>query len=681
MRPPQHLSHWCVKFLLFVTLAVSGPKPLHAQDASKLPSPLAVAVDSQGYIYLVGNTLGASMATTPGVFQPTLPPGACTSLCGHGYVAKVSPDGDTVAWAAYLAGADSDSVRTLAIAADGNLYVAGTTTSTTLTGPSGNPSGALRVFVAKVSSDGKSLLAATYFGGSGSDTVTKLALDPAGNVYIAGTTASTDFPTTPGAYQRVLGGTPSSGPCIGPTDQFVAKFDPALKTVLFSTLIGTPEVERTDDFVIGSDGSLYVAGTRGSERECQPRSTLTRLNPQATSAVYSIEVGMGGYAVAVDPTGTAYLANDNRFYGLASPGGLIFKIDPQGRVVTSAALNGLILSLVAGSGDIGVLGRSWPKNLTTTAGAPQPCFPMFDNEMTSIPYVARLNLSTLAPTYLGYLTANQAWMGAVDRVVASAPYSTLLPYGVLPAGPPTDGTVTCIADAADYQSNAAAPGEIVSLFGTGIGPSSPAVAQPDRNGNIAADLAGVRVLANGLPAPLLYVASSQINLVMPFGASGDRVHMELYQGASLVTQFDKFLSPRHPGIFAVGEPLIGQLAALNQDGSVNSSSNPAGPGSIVSIFLTGLGVMTPQLPDGAAPPVPVNTTVVVPQIYVNGQLAELLYIGNAPTLVQGLVQINLRLPNPIPPALGLPTGQVYIGLSYPPLGADEHYAGGAVSVR
>jgi len=114
-------------------------------------------------------------------------------------VAKISPSGDRLEWATYLTGAAPDSVSTLVVAGDGNVYVAGTTTSTTLVpGPSGNPKGASRLFVAKIASDGKSLLAATYFGGSGTESIRKLALDAAGNVYIAGTTASADFPTTPG---------------------------------------------------------------------------------------------------------------------------------------------------------------------------------------------------------------------------------------------------------------------------------------------------------------------------------------------------------------------------------------------------------------------------------------------------------------------------------------------------
>jgi uncharacterized protein (TIGR03437 family) len=583
-----------------------------------------------------------------------------TAFCTHGFVAKISPSGDRVEWATYLTGAASDSVSTLAVAGDGNVYVAGTTTSTTLVpGPSGNPSGAPRIFVAKLSSDGKSLLAATYFGGSGTESIRKLVLDAAGNVYIAGTTASVDFPTTPGAYQRTLGASPPTEPgfCTGGSDEFVAKFDPALKSVLFSTLIGSPAAERTDDFAIGPDGSLYIAATILPERDSQcTAALLTRLNPQGSAVVYSAFLqNAHGYALAVDSAGAAYLASDDRVYGVASP---------------------------QGTGGVAMLGHSWPGSLIPTPGAPAPCY-RFDAEMDSVPYLATLDPSTLVPTYLGYLTSYGAWMTTGDRVVAANPYGALLPYAVLPLRPPAAGTVVCTSDAADYQGDAVAPGEIVSLFGIGIGPALPAFAQLDVHGSIGPALAGVEVLANGAPAPLLYAASGQINLVLPFGVTGDKVHLELYRNGSLVTQFDKLLLPQHPGVFATGALLNGPLAALNQDGSVNSSSNPAAPGSIVSIFATGLGVMAPQLPDGAVPTAPVNTPVLPIQVLVNQQPVEVLYIGNAPTLVEGVVQINLRLPDPMPMPFGAQPEQPYVGIGLPPLPGYSYWGttGGAVTVR
>ena len=680
---------WLPKLFAVTCLFSLAVGPLRAQTLPGIPLPSAVAVDSKGAIYLAGYSFYPPLTTTAGVFEPAVPPGGCTesitAFCTHGFVAKISPSGESVEWATYLTGAAPDSVSTLAVAGDGNVYVAGTTTSATLVpGPSGNPSGAPRIFVAKLSSDGKSLLAATYFGGSGTESIRKLVLDAAGNVYIAGTTASADFPTTPGAYQRTLGASGSIEPgfCTGGTDEFVAKFDPTLKSVLFSTLIGSPAAERTDDFAIGPDGSLYIAATILPERDSQcTAALLTRLNPQGSAVVYSAFLqNAHGYALAVDSAGAAYLASDDRVYGVASPEGTVFKIDSQGKTVAMANLNGWVDSLAAGNGGVAMLGRSWPGSLIPTPGAPSACYKA-DAEMVSVPFLATLDPSTLIPTYLGYLTSYWALMSTGDRVVAANPYGTLLPYAVLPAGPPAAGTVICTSDAADYLSDAVAPGEIVSLFGIGIGPAVPAFAQLDAHGNIGPELAGVEVLANGAPAPLLYAASGQINLVLPFGVTGDKVHLELYRNGSLVTQFDKPLVPQHPGVFATGAVLNGPLAALNQDGSANGGPNPAAPGSIVSIFATGLGVMTPQLPDGALPAAPVNTPVLPIQVLVNQQQADILYIGNAPTLVQGVVQINLRLPNPIPMPFGSQPGQAYVGLCPPPLCSNGTITGGTVAVR
>jgi uncharacterized protein (TIGR03437 family) len=395
--------------------------------------------------------------------------------------------------------------------------------------------------------------------------------------------------------------------------------------------------------------------------------------------VYSVYVS--GYALAVDSTGAAYVASDDRVFGVASPQAYVLKVDPQGNVVARASLNGWVDSLAAGNGGIELLGHSWPGSLTPTPGAPTACY-LWDSDTNRVPYLAILDPSTLVSTYLGYLSSDEAWMTTADRVVATNPYSTLLAYAVLPFGPPAAGTVTCISDAADYQSDAVAPGEIVSLFGIGIGPAVPAFAQLDAHGNIGSDLAGTRVLANGAPAPLLYASSGQINLVLPFGITGDKAHLELYRSGSLTTPLDKRLVPQHPGIFTTGARLNGPLAALNQDGSLNGGLNPAVPGSIVSIFATGLGPMTPQLPDGAVPAAPVNQPVLPILVYVNQQQAQVLYIGNAPTLAEGVVQINLRLPNPIPMSFGSQPGQAYIGIGFPSLCCGPIVnTGGTITVR
>jgi uncharacterized protein (TIGR03437 family) len=163
-------------------------------------------------------------------------------------------------------------------------------------------------------------------------------------------------------------------------------------------------------------------------------------------------------------------------------------------------------------------------------------------------------------------------------------------------------------------------------------------------------------------------------MVMPFALSGDRAQFEIVRDGKSIAAFSVAQAARHAGAFTAAGVPFGQLAALNQDGSVNSASNPASAGSIVSIFTTGLGAMTPQLPDGAVAMQIANTPVVEPTITVNGQPAEVLYIGNAPGLVQGIVQINLRLPNPLPPV-----PSVDVSVLYPAPAAKN--AGGKVWTR
>ena len=89
---PSHLS-------LLVSASLLVALPLSSQDASKLPFPTAVAVDSTGAMYLAGSTPAAGLSTTTGVFQPSLPANACISQCAHGFIAKIAPGVESAAWA------------------------------------------------------------------------------------------------------------------------------------------------------------------------------------------------------------------------------------------------------------------------------------------------------------------------------------------------------------------------------------------------------------------------------------------------------------------------------------------------------------------------------------------------------------------------------------------------------
>jgi uncharacterized protein (TIGR03437 family) len=215
--------------------------------------------------------------------------------------------------------------------------------------------------------------------------------------------------------------------------------------------------------------------------------------------------------------------------------------------------------------------------------------------------------------------------------------------------PPGGGVSTAaIVSAADYADGPVAPGGIVSILGSGMGPSDGASMQLE-SGKVATKLAGTRVLFDGVPAPLLYVAGDQINTVVPYGVAG-RVSTQLqveYLGA-LSKAVTVPVAAASPGIFTRDASGAGQGAILNQDFSVNSTVNPATPGSIVMIYATGEGQVNPRPVDGSITgtgtlPKPANNVT----LSIGGTPAEVSYAGPAPELVVGMLQVNARIPTGI----------------------------------
>jgi uncharacterized protein (TIGR03437 family) len=194
-------------------------------------------------------------------------------------------------------------------------------------------------------------------------------------------------------------------------------------------------------------------------------------------------------------------------------------------------------------------------------------------------------------------------------------------------------------------STAVAPVEIVSLYGYNLGPSVPLTAQV-ASGIVASSLSGYQVLFNGVPAPLLYVSANQINCVIPSNLSDSAAiqivtPQGMFQGPSL------FVIINQPQIFQSG----GYALAVNQDGSINSAEHPALPGSVVSIWATGLAAYAAKgRIDGAiiGPEQIVPTPSPVSMSFsMNSRqrgLLEVDYAGDAPGQVWGVSQLNFRVP-------------------------------------
>jgi uncharacterized protein (TIGR03437 family) len=211
--------------------------------------------------------------------------------------------------------------------------------------------------------------------------------------------------------------------------------------------------------------------------------------------------------------------------------------------------------------------------------------------------------------------------------------------------PPPAVTVTGISNAASFQAGAVAPGEIVTLFGAGIGPASLAGAQLNAQGKLANTLAGTQVLFDGIPAPLVYASDGQTSAIVPYEIAGQiATQLVVVRNAGRSVPQTLLVAATSPALFTANSAGSGPVAALNVDGSFNSQK-PAARGSIVVFFVTGEGQTTPAGVDGQI----ANTVFPTPQaavsVTIGGLPAKVLYAGAAPNEVAGVMQFNVEIPD------------------------------------
>jgi len=223
---------------------------------------------------------------------------------------------------------------------------------------------------------------------------------------------------------------------------------------------------------------------------------------------------------------------------------------------------------------------------------------------------------------------------------------------VLDVNLPPPPSVAAVLHAATLQPGVS-PGEIVSIFGSHIGPGIPAGGYQSTSPNdpsqifYSAFIGNSKVAFNGYLAPLLYAGVNQINAVVPYEIAGQTsVHMVVSHDFVDAPAVAVPVADTSPGLFTITENGSGQGAILNQDNTLNGEQNPAAAGSVIQIFATGAGVWNPPVPDGLevspAPPYPVPAAAV--KISIGGMPAEITYAGAAPDLVSGLLQVNAVIP-------------------------------------
>jgi hypothetical protein len=385
----------------------------------------AIAVDGSGKAYVTGRTPSSDFPTTPGAFD--------TIFNGDdAFVVKLNATGSSLEYATFLGGSDTDDGYGIAVDGSGNAYVKGGTTSfdfpTTPGAFDTTYNSSVDVFVVKLNATGSALAYATFLGGSDYDFGFGIAMDGSGAVYVTGETWSSDFPTTPGAFDTTYNGS---------HDAFVVKLNAAGSGLTYATFLGGSDYDFGFGIAMDGSGAVYVTGgTRSSDFPTTPGAFDTsysgggdafvvKLNATGSSLEYATFLGGrgsdNGYGITVDGSGAAYVTGytsssdfpttPGAFDTSYSGGGdaFVMKLNATGSALTYATfLGGSYVNIgsgiaVDGSGAAYVMGWTESSAFPTTPGA-------FDTTYNGSrdAFVVKLNATGSALAYATFLGGSGA---------------------------------------------------------------------------------------------------------------------------------------------------------------------------------------------------------------------------------------------------------------------------------
>jgi uncharacterized protein (TIGR03437 family) len=602
----------------------------------------AAAIDATGNIWIVGQTSSGNFPLVHPLYTTAAPTGV-----PNAFVAKLDPNLN-ILFSTFLQGQSingQSGADAIALDNSGNPYIVGGTSDSTfpVTGPTfgaGTPSIAFSnsrgyTFIVELAADGSKLIYSRLLGGTepscpngGSScfdggawaTPSAVAVDQTGSVIVGGSTNESDFPVTV---------TPSPG-----FGGFLARIAPGGGQMEWSTEIAQSAFMTgpwIQSVLIDTSGNVYVGGIalgaiKGTPNSLQPTTATTQI-PQT------------GFVMKFSPDGTQLLyatnlggANGSHLHGMT--------FDSSGNV--------------------------WVTGFTASTD-----FPGLSNVPASgVDFALELNADASAlirifsflPNTTGPILGQQSQQPAFDstgRLLLLGPTGNLLRWNLDPTAT-TDAVFALTSSAVPSSMTGVAPGELATIYGVGIGPSTPIVATPDANGNYPTALGGVTVGFSAgfavIPAPLLYVGPNQINFQAPFALNATTPMIVTTPTGPL------------PALRVSETNSVGIFGVINPDGSINSQSNPAPVGSAVAIYATGLGAPEPSSQNGAISTTADNAfinAVKIENLLGPTETLPVLYAGTAPTLINGLDQINVQLPSRQTPQIQIATtgansNQIYI---------------------
>lgn len=210
-------------------------------------------------------------------------------------------------------------------------------------------------------------------------------------------------------------------------------------------------------------------------------------------------------------------------------------------------------------------------------------------------------------------------------------------------------SITTMVNGASFLGGPVSPGEFVSIFGTSLGPVTPLLAALDNTGKISTSVGNVQVFFDSTPSPLVYVSSGQINCIIPYEVSGlTTVAVKvLYLGVSSNT-LTLNVANSAPGVFSSTGTGTGQGAFINSQNLLpNTASTPATRGQSIEVFVTGEGITNPAGVTGAITGNATTFPALKVAVTIGGQPATILFAGELPGNVAGVMQVNVVIPSNI----------------------------------
>jgi uncharacterized protein (TIGR03437 family) len=543
----------------------------------------AMAIAPDGAISLVGSTASLDFPLTPDAAQTQFITGSDGTT---GFFVRLDAVGK-VRYSSYLntnvsvppgSPAPQFSPTGLTLDAAGDAYINGVGSFTST--PGALPTVANAGWILKLDASGKMVFGTGFIGG-------RIGLDSQGFIYVVGASDS-DFalPVTPGAFQTAIpplsgcGGNAFIGiPCL---HQYAAKLDPTASKLIYATWISGTNGAVPAALAVDSAGNVTVAGVTASRDYpvtpgAYQTTNFTTHPPSDTTSVF----GGAPYSLPV----TGYVTKLN-----STGSGLVFSTYVGGSSVDSI---GSIATDSAGRIYLGGVAKS--PDFPGLSVVPDACRPSY---VYPLAFATRLSAdgSSLTETQLAFgLTPGLVALDGQGKATAQMG-GALASLDLFAAPSP----LVCTTDAADFAPlSSVAPGQLLSLFGEDIGPTPAVQAQP-QGGFIPVSLGytGLSVTFNDVPAPILYASSGQVNVQVPYEVANlASVTMKIQYGTTSTAVYS--VVPSQPSAFVqavsyaacngeIRESLL--PVAVNADGSVSGCGNKAPRGTLVNVFLNGLGL-------------------------------------------------------------------------------------------